>query len=184
MRVRLLSPYAPVTLAPILHAISVTGDAVVKDEPDITVMYGYRRMIKPEEYEGKPFYNLHISYLPYNRGAHPNLWSWYDRTPKGVAIHQVTGEVDAGPLVARRIVTISEDNTLRSSYEVLREAMSTLFFDIWPFLRENLLSPYKEDDAGSYHSVRESDKLLSQLPLSYDTPVSEVIRLGHARTGV
>ena len=20
--------------------------------------------------------NLHISYLPYNRGAHPNFWSW------------------------------------------------------------------------------------------------------------
>lgn len=184
VRVRLLSPYAPVTLAPILRALSATGDDVVKDEPDVTVMYGYRRMLKPEEYGNGRVFNLHISYLPYNRGAHPNLWSWYDSTPKGVSIHMLSGEVDAGPLMARRIVSISENNTLRSSYDLLREAMGTMFFDVWPLLRSGI-QPYRsEDGPGSYHSVRESDKLLSQLPLNYDTPVTEVIKMGHAVVGV
>lgn len=185
MRVRLLSPYAPVTLAPILRALSATGDDVVKDEPDVTVMYGYGRMLRPEEYRDERVFNLHISYLPYNRGAHPNLWSWYDNTPKGVSIHAVSGEVDAGPLMARRIVSISESNTLRSSYALLQEAMGTMFFDVWPLLREGHIQPYRSDDGpGSYHSVRESNKLLSQLLLNYDTPVTEVIKMGHAQQGV
>src|SRR5262245_35065736 len=29
-------------------------------------------------------FNLHTGYLPYNRGAHPNVWAIVDQTPAGV----------------------------------------------------------------------------------------------------
>ena len=30
--------------------------------------------------------NLHISFLPFNRGYYPNLWSHQEGTPSGVTI--------------------------------------------------------------------------------------------------
>ena len=38
--------------------------------------------------------NLHISYLPYNRGADPNIWSFIENTPKGVTIHYIDSGID------------------------------------------------------------------------------------------
>ena len=37
---------------------------------------------------------MHISYLPFNRGAHPNYWSFKDNSPKGVTIHFIDNGID------------------------------------------------------------------------------------------
>ncbi|HUX61123.1 MAG TPA: formyltransferase family protein, partial [Ignavibacteriaceae bacterium] len=63
-------------------------DEILQDK-DFIVSYGYRNIIgKPvlDKFQGRAI-NLHISYLPWNRGADPNLWSFFDNTPKGVTIH-------------------------------------------------------------------------------------------------
>jgi len=43
---------------------------------DLVISYGYRHILKKEIIESSkaPIVNLHISYLPWNRGAHPNFW--------------------------------------------------------------------------------------------------------------
>ena len=58
---------------------------------DFIVSYGYRYIIKKNiiDYFHKRIINLHISYLPYNRGADPNLWSILEDTPSGVTIHYI-----------------------------------------------------------------------------------------------
>ena len=51
---------------------------------DLIISYGYNKIIN-ERYLKKlirPPINLHISYLPYNRGSHPNFWSFVDKTPQ------------------------------------------------------------------------------------------------------
>ena len=68
------------------------------DEFDLIVLYGYREIVNNffiKKYYNK-LVNLHISYLPYNRGAHPNYWSWVNKTPHGITIHRVISKVDAG----------------------------------------------------------------------------------------
>ena len=56
---------------------------------DFVISFGYRHILKKTIIQSSlaPIINLHISYLPYNRGAHPNFWSFFDNTPKGVSIH-------------------------------------------------------------------------------------------------
>ena len=58
---------------------------------DLVISFGYRKILNKSLLKKlvRPAINLHISYLPYNRGAHPNFWSFIDNTPKGVSIHEI-----------------------------------------------------------------------------------------------
>lgn len=52
--------------------------------PDFIISYNYRYIISKEiiDFVNGNAINLHISYLPYNRGSHPNIWSFLEETPK------------------------------------------------------------------------------------------------------
>lgn len=50
---------------------------------DLIISYGYKKIIN-EDLVNKlknPIINLHIGYLPFNRGFHPNLWSFLEILP-------------------------------------------------------------------------------------------------------
>tara|TARA_A100001015_G_C14694995_1_gene595951 strand:- start:184 stop:570 length:387 start_codon:yes stop_codon:yes gene_type:complete len=71
---------------------------------DLIICYGYRHKIGKEilsKYKNK-IINLHISYLPYNKGAHPNFWSFADNTPSGVTIHEVNEDLDSGRIIYQK----------------------------------------------------------------------------------
>ena len=46
--------------------------------------------------------NLHISYLPFNRGPSEFLVI-FDDTEKGVSIHLVDGGIDTGPILFKKV---------------------------------------------------------------------------------
>ena len=79
---------------------------------DCVVSYGYRHILKQNVIDGFdcPIFNLHISYLPYNRGAHPNFWSFYDNTPSGVTIHLIDSGVDTGQIVKQKYVNFQQSD--------------------------------------------------------------------------
>ena len=54
-----------------------------------------------------------MSYLPYIE-AHPNFWSFMDKTPKGVTIHEISNGIDAGDITFQRQYefNISSENFL------------------------------------------------------------------------
>ena len=46
---------------------------------DLVISFGYRHLLSEtivEKYS--PIINLHVSYLPFNRGSFANFWSFYD----------------------------------------------------------------------------------------------------------
>ena len=48
----------------------------------LVISFGYRNLIKKEILDFSKnieFINLHMSYLPFNRGAHPNFWSFVEK---------------------------------------------------------------------------------------------------------
>ena len=51
--------------------------------------------------------NLHISYLPWNRGADPNLWSAVGM-PKGVTIHYINDGFDTGDILFQKAILFVE----------------------------------------------------------------------------
>src|SRR4051812_1676346 len=56
---------------------------------DLIISYNYKYLIPVDILNISPnkFINLHISYLPWNKGANPNAWSFIENTPSGVTVH-------------------------------------------------------------------------------------------------
>ena len=157
----------------------VDVDFISKHSIDFAVSYRYRHVIDRsviEHLDGKVV-NLHISLLPWNRGADPNLWSFLENTPKGVSIHYVDAGLDTGDIIAQKEITFEVSNaTLSSTYEKLNEELLELFRQQWPLISKGKSSRHKQPPGGSYHSSkdRKSFEYLIE-EKGWDTPVSALI---------
>ena len=141
---------------------------------DLVVSYTYRFIIKKPiiDLMNGNIVNLHTSYLPWNRGASPNIWSAIENTPRGVTLHFIDEHLDKGKIIAQRIVPFSHNATLKSSYEQLDQEAFQLFkdaLDYYEFWEEMAFSP---DSAGSYHSVDDTVKITKNLK-TWELPIEE-----------
>jgi hypothetical protein len=101
------------------------------DGLDLVVLYGYRHIVPEHVLAGSVarVVNLHISYLPFNRGAHPGFWCFFDGSPCGVTIHEVDAGIDTGPILAQQLVDLDPwVLTFDEAYWRLRSAIEQLFF--------------------------------------------------------
>jgi methionyl-tRNA formyltransferase len=101
-------------------------------EFDLIVSFGYKQIIKPEVLKQikVPIINLHISYLPWNRGADPNFWSFWDNTPSGVSIHHIDTGIDTGPILYQRMLEFDVfKESFESSYKILNYEIEKLFLE-------------------------------------------------------
>jgi hypothetical protein len=108
-----------------------SGQRLLKtDGLDLVVLYGFRHIVPADVLEASVarVVNLHISYLPFNRGAHPGFWCFFDGTPCGVTIHEVDASLDTGPILAQELVEIDVWSlTFDEAYWRLRSAIEKLF---------------------------------------------------------
>ncbi len=136
----------------------LSADFVQAKSPDVVISFGYKHII-PErllKLMGSRAYNVHISMLPWNRGMHPNFWSWLENTPRGVSIHQMSPQLDAGPVVAQMEVSLSPMHTLRSSYQHLqREANELLRSTLSELLWGRPDAIPQSSQGGSFHRADE-----------------------------
>jgi len=189
MRVLLLSPYPELIAGPMRaggdDVVCHSGPpAVVDFTADMIVSFGYRHILKPAILSliRRPILNIHISYLPWNRGADPNFWSWFDGTPKGVSIHYVDSGIDTGPILAQSEVVFGDPQkeTLATTYQKLLARAAVLLRENWEAIRENSIVA-KQQHGGSFHTSKEKEQWWSFLPDGYDTPVAYVAELGAKR---
>ncbi|HHY79214.1 MAG TPA: formyl transferase [Thermoanaerobacter sp.] len=153
----------------ILFENKLNMDEVVSLKPDLIISYNYRYLIKKDiiEYMKKRIINLHISLLPWNRGAHPNLWSFLDDTPKGVTIHLINELIDAGDILFQKEVFFDEENeTLKTTYFKLHDEIQNLFKSNWYKIKRGdyELIPQKED--GSIHYLKDFENLKDAIGLN------------------
>jgi Formyl transferase len=190
MKVLVLSPYPE----RVLLALDRAGDdAIVFDGPpsqwptetaDFVISYGYRHIIREPLLSRfrMRMANIHISYLPWNRGSNPNFWCWYDDTPKGVTIHFVDEGIDTGPIIARMEAThFSDNSTHKSSYDYLHFLAGLLFMNTWPSLRDGKCGDLVESDwrqTGSVHTQKDFEAALGGKLLDPLMRVSEIARMG------
>jgi methionyl-tRNA formyltransferase len=160
------------TDGPLPVASHVTG------KYDFLVSYGYRHLIRQDWLSAMPnrIVNLHISYLPWNRGADPNLWSFLDDTPKGVSIHFVDAGLDTGPIVAQRKVLPEPGDTLASSYARLSAVVEDLFRESWPAIRAGSITPVPQLAGGSCHRLKDRERVAHLLARGWDTAVEELMK--------
>lgn len=155
--------------------------AVLEDiDPHLVVSYGYKTIIPKDvisQIKDKAV-NLHISYLPWNRGIYPNLWSILENTPKGVSIHMLDAGIDTGDLLYQKRVSFGNKETLSSSYEILQEEIQDLFIENWESIAKiNFRNIRKKQNKtiGSFHLRKEGDQVLKDLQIdNWEISVSEV----------
>lgn len=161
----------------------MTADEVASLDPDLVVSFGYRYIITRDilsAVEGRAL-NLHISLLPWNRGADPNLWSWLENTPKGISVHWIDEGIDTGPLVGQERMVLDSSASLRQTYEDLVNGLTQLFTDYWPTIRAGKAPSVQQLGAGSFHRSKDKESFLECLTDGWDTPCKEVLEYGRSR---
>lgn len=179
MKILLLSPHKH-----LIDFLQSNGDEVVQSiEPltdnllsgvDFIISYGYRFKISKEvtdKFKGRAV-NLHISYLPYNRGADPNLWSFLEDTPKGVTIHYLDEHIDTGDILVQQTIQHYDDDTLKTTYRRLTETIEDLFKEHWPAIREGKIDSLPQL---TYHRVKDKEKYQNLITKGWDTLIKDII---------
>lgn len=145
-----------------------------KIKPHFIISYNYRFIIKQGiiNYMKNNIINLHISLLPWNRGAYPNVWSFLENTPKGATIHIIDEGIDTGPILVQKEVYIDENiETLRSSYEKLHREIQELFREKWEEIKNGSLKKIPQRGKGTIHYKKEF-KLIKSLILDAGLDIS------------
>lgn len=166
-----------------VHSLLTTKEqlSVIESvEPDYVISCGYRHIV-PESILSVPSegcLNLHAAYLPYNRGANPNVWSIVDETPAGITLHYMDSGIDTGPIVARWEVETDFADTGRDLYRRLEDAQVELFRETWPAVEDGTASAGPQDsNTGTYHETADFRDLCKIDPDAKTTPKALLNRL-------
>ena len=150
--------------------------------PSEIVSYGYRHIIKPDVIAEYPkIVNLHIAYLPWNRGEFPNFWSWLQNAPKGFSIHYINEGIDTGDILIRRRIEgfFEEGETLSTSYEKLRIGIEDLFIENWKKIASGKLKQRPQDNSkGNHHYARELEDYKFLMADGWDTLIEGIRKYG------
>ena len=163
---------------------SETLEAIQSLNADIalSVLFGY--ILKPDFINSFPkgVVNLHPSYLPYNQGSHPNIWSIVEQTPAGVTLHYIDDNIDTGDIIAQQQLPIDPIDTGASLYRKLEQVCVALFKKNWPQIRADHAPRLPQmDQKGTYHRTRDVGAIdLVDLDQTYKA--RELINIIRART--
>jgi len=189
-RVLVLSDYAE----KIAHIVKALGDEVVSitdKDPEVTVnfikneaidfivCFGYGRILKRKIINHVPCINIHVGYLPYNRGPNPNLWAWLDGTPKGVTIHYMDKNIDTGDIIAQKKIDDFNDATIQSSYDKHIETGISLFKEQWPEIRAGKNIRKKQYGDFTIHTLKDQECLENLLENGLNLPIEEFCSKAH-----
>ena len=159
----------------VIHtADEITIDFIKQNKIIFLISYNYQYIFKQEilnKFLNKAI-NLHISYLPWNRGADPNFWSFMKDTPKGVTIHYLDEGIDTGDIICqKKVIFDPEKETLASSYQYLQTEIQELFKQYWEKIKLGRCPRIKQSGRGSFHKRKDKVRFAHLLTKGWDTPV-------------
>lgn len=103
--------------------------------------------------------NLHPALLPHYRGPRPIHALLIDGMADrygGMTLHLLSREIDGGPIIGQRAVTLAEHGTPRRWQKAVMEAMGPLLADdLRAYLAGRRAAAPQQPGSGSYHSARE-----------------------------
>ncbi len=159
-------------------ANKLTLDIVKELDPSFLISFNYKHIVPVDvlDYMKGRVVNLHTSYLPYNKGAAPNFFSFYEDTPKGVTIHEMAAGLDEGAILLQKEVPMkAEEETFATSYDKLIEAMSELFFDNWKLIKKGEIAAVKQTGEGTYHTSKELAEIRKKTDFSWNENIAQVL---------
>lgn len=157
----------------------VTASMIDEMKPDFVISYNYMHIVKEDVIDklGDRIINLHISLLPWNKGASPNIWSFIDDTPKGVTIHRLEKGLDTGKIIEQKEIFFDENvETLASTYDTLNTEIVNLLIDNWEKIVEGKYEIKEQAGTGTYHRTADLKALLDGREIDYDMTIAEFKR--------
>ena len=144
---------------------------------DKVISFGYTHIIKPDIINNvkDPIINLHISYLPYNKGCHPNFYSFLDKTPKGVTIHLIDKGIDTGDILIQKEIKFKiEEDTLKKTYDRLIKEIQDLFIANYIDILNNNIQLKPQKGEGTFHYRKDLEKYKKILTEGWDTKINNI----------
>lgn len=153
-----------------------------KPDMGLSIMFGY--LLKPEFLSLLPrgCLNLHPAFLPFNRGAHPNVWSIVDRTPAGVTLHYIDEGVDTGDIVCQKQVLVAPTDTGESLYHKLERAGLELLHEAWPAIHSGQIKRTPQSRlSGTSHKAGDISQI-DEIDLEKNYQAEDLLSILRART--
>ena len=103
----------------------------------LVITFNYRQILNKNILKKlkRPAINLHVSYLPFNRGCHPNFWSFVENSPKGVTIHEIDKGIDTGSIIHQKKISF---NINKKKHDDFFKTNKILFFEIQKLFLKNI----------------------------------------------
>ena len=133
-------------------------------QSDFILSFGFRKIITENILKKlkKPIFNIHLSYLPFNRGAHPNFWSFIENTPAGVSIHQINKGIDTGNIILRKKISF---NINLNKFSTFKKTYNFLFLQAEQLFKKNFNKIYNKkykkkinNEKGTFHYKKDLPK--------------------------
>jgi methionyl-tRNA formyltransferase len=154
----------------------------LKADIGISIFFGYILQSNLIRIFTEGVINLHPSYLPYNRGAYPNVWSIIEGTPAGVTLHYIDAGVDTGDIIAQELVPTEMIDTAEILYRKLERTCIEVFKKNWPLILNRQAARISQSiEAGTFHQARDIE-LLDEIDLERVCTARELINLLRSRT--
>ena len=156
--------------------------AQLNAEMGLSVMFGY--LLKRDFLDLLPegCINLHPAFLPYNRGAYPNVWSIVDKTPAGVTLHYIDEDIDTGDIIRQRKVPVLDTDTGETLYHKLEAAGLELLRETWPDIRDSqIVRTPQPRESGTVHKASDVAKI-DEIQLTDTYRAEDLLNILRART--
>jgi len=150
-------------------------------EPDIGVSVLFGHILKQDVIDVFPkgIINLHPAYLPYNRGAHPNVWCIMDGTPAGATLHYIDAGIDTGKIICRVKLEVEPWDTAKTIYDKSMLECSRMFKWVWQNLDD--IEGISQEPTPTYHKSKDLSEL-DEIDLDKTYTGRELINQLRART--
>jgi methionyl-tRNA formyltransferase len=103
--------------------------------------------------------NFHPGFNPYNRGWYPQVFSIINGKPLGATVHEMTEDIDAGPVIAQREVKISSEDTSASAYAKVIAAEKELIGETLPDIIQGTYEAATPEITGNYNGIADYRQL-------------------------
>lgn len=158
----------------------VSLEQLIEIKPSLIICYDYSFLLKDNIIDAfdQSIINLHLSYLPWNRGTDSYIWALIDNTPRGITIHLIDKGISTGDiLVQEELVFNDAIDTPASAFAKHHEEMLEMFKVNWKYLKEKRIIPTKQKKGGTAHNSADLDKYRVVLEKAAHMPIKAFRRL-------
>jgi methionyl-tRNA formyltransferase len=144
----------------------------------ISVLFGHLIPEKVINHFGKNIVNLHPSLLPIGRGSDPIPWSIIENRPQGVSIHEVTNDLDCGPILCQELIPSTINLNAGDIYNLAMVKLEELFKKVYlDWVSDKLISE-PQNGFFTYHKKEDLRQFESKAQLE----IERLVRIAQALT--